>query len=152
MNPDSLNLSHYIEVIHDLKEVVDGSDNYSILYLIGGLLLALSKPIIKLLKRAFRIQKEIITKEIKDAVDEQHNDFKKIIREQVQATKDTINVVKDSVEVIKEDGKLRKEQHGEMMTVMEMHIEELGAMKTQVNDHEVRITSNEKNIKGINGS
>lgn len=147
MRVDSLNIETYSQIYRQLKTLTDNfnnSEDYSILYLVFGVLFALYPAILKVLKRWFKIQKESIIKDVKEEVTDQHKAFKDIIRDQVQTTKDTVEVVKESVQVIKEDNKIRKEQHDDMMGVMNMHIEELTHVKTRVDDHEERITGIEK--------
>ena len=120
-----------------MKEFVEALQTPSILYLIFGILLALSPIIIKWIKWFWGVTKSEVKKEVVSELKKDNELFKELMHEQMQ-------VVKDTVFIMKKDNELNHKHSEKMIEVMMLHIDELTHVKGTVDDHTERIYKLEK--------
>ena len=127
----------------------------SSLYLALGFMLAISPVIWKLIKWFWSTTKEEVKKEVQESFNKEnkqleadlikkHTDLETKMVDQIQLNKETLDVVKESVSAMREENKVSHESSKQMLTIMEMHLEELKFLQIKVTDHEDRIMKVEK--------
>lgn len=115
-----------------MKDIIQALKEPSVLYLIFGLLFALSPLIIKLVKWFWDVTKSEVKKEVVSELKKDNEIFKELMQDQMI-------VVKDAVLVMKKDNEVSHKQNEQMITVMLMHIDELKHVQGTVENHEHRL-------------
>jgi len=117
-----------------MKELINHPENIAALVM----LLSFGTPVLMLVIKWFwKVTRKEVKSEVVNELREDNRAFKELIHEQM-------GVVKETVEVIKFDGKLRQKQHEDLMSIMMVHIDELGHVKEKVESNTVRIYKIEK--------
>jgi len=136
----------------EVKEILNQPSSLGLLI---GLVLAFSPLIWKLIKWFWTTTKDDVKKDIEKGFEQKKEELKiellkkqteleVKIADQTEFNKDTLNVVKDSVSAMREENKVNHESSKQLLSIMEMHLEELKFLKIKVNDHEDRIMKVEK--------
>jgi predicted O-linked N-acetylglucosamine transferase (SPINDLY family) len=136
----------------EVKEILNQPSSLGLLI---GLVLAFSPLIWKLIKWFWTTTKDDVKKDIEKGFEQKKEELKiellkkqteleVKIADQTEFNKDTLSVVKDSVSAMREENKVNHESSKQLLSIMEMHLEELKFLKIKVNDHEDRIMKVEK--------
>lgn len=122
---------------HPMEDFIQALKQPSVLYLIFGILLAISPIVIKLVKWFWSVTKSEVKKEVVTELKKDNEVFKELMQDQM-------TVVKDAVLVMKKDNEVSHKHSEQMIDVMMMHIDELKHVKGTVENHEDRLIRIEK--------
>lgn len=127
------------ELLVNFVQSIKSGHSSGNLYLIIGVVLSITPFAWKLFKKFITTQKTDFKKEIKEDIKEDQKQLTKLMSDQMQS-------VKDTVEVVKSHSKLSQRHHEDNQTMMMMHIEELRHLHEKVNVHDEEIDKNKKRL------